>query len=655
MKRSNIKPKPTPLTPSSRPSSSKIKQEPSNKASISKSRGKTPSKQSIPSKTPKKLTYPQSPGKTGDKHVSARSTRKTPQPKIKLEDQGSSYQTRRKSPGLSTMKKNLSESKEVVPPIEKKILPSETKETNVRSVKKTPNKNSPKRQLRLERSRSKSNNKVNRSNRRNTTETKIKKEKTEPKEQQEATTTKDEKVSVKKEKKSVIITAKKIKEETDEQVDNDNNINESESENDDNINENTKTIKTASAATSGFKTKTPTHQFSYDVDTKAISQEIENILKKIEKKRQSRMSSQQPKLGVKVKRERVPKATKKTAKDYNYELQSNPNINTTHYVDFKALSSQPEISNSDLALSLIEIAVNAAYYVINFSTRSKMFWEDILEYKVLRHVFKDYKSETLRKYWRMICKYDASKIVDVITKHKEFFDSMPIKLRTIITAIAYLFEDKIDNIETYIKNIQIDIRKCEVFKQEYTDPQTGEVTSIKDVRTTIKKRNRYEPGYKRQFVGKNMTSETLEGLNEIYGESDKQTQYQNVIKQLIEEDSSKLKYLQQLNEDEKRKLMQINEDDKFLFKVIDNVIDELLKECGTQYTREYVFEMLCANSMNIGRTYLALTDKTDKEQLPFTTIDDNIIMNMKDSEQYQELLRSKGEALVKERQHYLNH
>ena len=648
MKRSNIKPKLNPLTPSSRPSSSKIKQEPSNKGSISKSRGKTPSKQSIPSKTPKKLTYPQSPGKTGDKHISSRSTRKTPQPKIKLEDQGSSYQTRRKSPGLSTMKKNLSESKEIVPPIEKKNLLSEAKEANVKSIKKTPNKNTPKRQLRLERSRSKSNGKVNKSNRRNT-ETKIKKEKTETKEQD--TNAKEEKVSVKKEKKSVIITAKKIKEETEEQVNN----NESESENDDNINENTKTIKTASAATSGFKTKTPTHQFSYDVDTKAISQEIENILKKIEKKRQSRISSQQPKLGVKVKRERVPKLTKKTAKDYNYELQSNPNINATHYVDFQTLLTQPEISNSDLALSLIEIAVNSAYYVINFSTRSKMFWEDILEYKVLRHVFKDYKSETLRKYWRMICKYDPNKIVDVITKHKEFFDSMPIKLRTIITAIAYLFEDKIDNIETYIKNIQIDIRKCEIFKQEYTDPQTGEVTTIKDVRTTIKKRNRYEPGYKRQFVGKNMSSESLEGLNEIYGESDKQTQYQNVIKQLIEEDSSKLKYLQQLNEDEKRKLMQINEDDKFLFKVIDNVIDELLKECGKQYTREYVFEMLCANSMNIGRTYLALTDKNDKEQLPFTTIDDNIIMNMKDSEQYQELMKSKGETLIKERQHYLNH
>ena len=648
MKRSNIKPKLNPLTPSSRPSSSKLKQEPSNKGSISKSRGKTPSKQSIPSKTPKKLTYPQSPGKTGDKHISSRSTRKTPQPKIKLEDQGSSYQTRRKSPGLSTMKKNLSESKEIVPPIEKKNLLSEAKEANVKSIKKTPNKNTPKRQLRLERSRSKSNGKVNKSNRRNT-ETKIKKEKTETKEQD--TNAKEEKVSVKKEKKSVIITAKKIKEETEEQVNN----NESESENDDNINENTKTIKTASAATSGFKTKTPTHQFSYDVDTKAISQEIENILKKIEKKRQSRISSQQPKLGVKVKRERVPKLTKKTAKDYNYELQSNPNINATHYVDFQTLLTQPEISNSDLALSLIEIAVNSAYYVINFSTRSKMFWEDILEYKVLRHVFKDYKSETLRKYWRMICKYDPNKIVDVITKHKEFFDSMPIKLRTIITAIAYLFEDKIDNIETYIKNIQIDIRKCEIFKQEYTDPQTGEVTTIKDVRTTIKKRNRYEPGYKRQFVGKNMSSESLEGLNEIYGESDKQTQYQNVIKQLIEEDSSKLKYLQQLNEDEKRKLMQINEDDKFLFKVIDNVIDELLKECGKQYTREYVFEMLCANSMNIGRTYLALTDKNDKEQLPFTTIDDNIIMNMKDSEQYQELMKSKGETLIKERQHYLNH
>ena len=567
MKRSNLKTKPKPLTPSSNLSSSKIQQEHSNKGTISKSRGKTPSKLSIPSKTPKKLTYSQTPGKTGDKHISSRSTRKTPQTKIKIEDQGSSYQTRKKSPGLSTMKKNLSESKEVVPPIETKILPSETKELNVKSITKTPNKNTPKRQLRLERSRSKSNGKVDKSNRK-TTETKIKKEKTNTKEQD--TNAKEEKVSVKKEKKSVIITAEKIKEETEEYVNN-NDI-RGESKHDDNINENNKNIKTASAATSGFKTKTPTHQFSYDVDTKAISQEIENILKKIEKKRQSRVSSQQPKLGVKVKREHVSKLTKRTAKDYNYELQSNPNINATHYVDFQTLSTQPEISNSDLALSLIEIAVNSAYYVINFSTHSKMFWEDILEYKVLRHIFKDYKSETLRKYWRMICKYDPNKIVDVITKYKEFIDSVPIKLRTLITAITYLFEDKIDNIETYIKNIQIDVRKCEIFKQEYTDPQTGEVTTIKDVRTTIKKRNRYEPGYKRQFVGNNMTSETIEGLNEIYGESDKQTQYQNVIKQLVEEDSSKLKYLQQLNEDEKRKLMQINEDDKFLFKVIDNVI-----------------------------------------------------------------------------------
>lgn len=86
-----------------------------------------------------------------------------------------------------------------------------------------------------------------------------------------------------------------------------------------------------------------------------------------------------------------------------------------------------------------------------------------------------------------------------------------------------------------------------------------------------------------------------------------------MIKQLSDEDISKFKYLHQFTEEEKKKLLSITEDDKFIFKVIDNVIDELTKEFK-HYSREYIFEVLSANSMNIGRAYQSLTNSTSKSK-----------------------------------------
>lgn len=612
MNKSNSKRKTS--TPASKRSVSKSHKDEIDEELPSRSTRKTPSKASLTNRSSSKREGSKTPSRTGEKKNLSSTVKKTPVSKVKKEETAKVHSSRRKSPRVSTSKKELSRSKKK----DKSVPPTEEKKKNKSGMKikikeEKSDSESPEK-VKRERSRSKSGSKVKETPRsKKKTPMKIKEEKKTPKKQ--------------------IISAQKIKEEPEE----------SSSE------EIAKTIKKASSqATSTMKKKDVSSQFSYGVNTQEITEEIEKIFKRIEDKKRAKGDFLKKK---REKRGKEEQKLKRTAKDYNFELQKNPNIKPTHFIDLSELAKHPVIYNTEVLLSIVEVAANSNYYLIDFSNRSKMFWEDILQYKSLAKIFDGYKAETLRKYWRLLSKFDAEKISDLVKLNKKFLESMPIKLGTIVTSIAQFFEGKIDNLEEYIKNIQVDVRKQEIFQHEYNDPDTGMVTMVKDVRTTIKKRKKYEPGYKRQFIGKNTDNAALE---EIYGENEKTTQYQNVMKALSEEDSSKFKLLHQFTEEERKKLMQINEDDKFVFKVIDNVLDELCKEF-TQFTRDYIFDILVANSMNIGRTYLSLTDQREKDKLTFTSLDDNIILTMKGGEQYNALVKSKGKELVDEREEFLKH
>ena len=435
-------------------------------------------------------------------------------------------------------------------------------------------------------------------------------------------------IKIKEEPKTQIISAQKIKEEPD---------NEDSSEE----------IPIKKTTPQGaFRKKDVSSVFSYGVNTQEITEEIERIFKRIEDKKKVKGE-----LLHKKRERKEDQKLKRTAKDYQFTLQTNPNIKSQHFANLSEIAEHPIVSNTELLLSLIEIASNSTYYLLDYSNRSKMFWEDILQYKTPSKIFNGYKSETLRKYWRILSKYDAEKISDLLKLHRKFLESRPIKLGTIVTSIAQFFEGNIDNIEEYIKSIQVDVRKQEIFEHEYKDPSTGMVTKVKDVLTTIKKRKKYEPGYKRQFIPQN---KDLSLLEEIYGKNENKTDYQNVMQSLAREDSSKIILLHQYREEERRRLMQINEEDKFVFKVIDKVLTELCSEFP-QFTRDYIFDLLVSNSMNIGRTYLSLTDHNEKNKLCFTSLDDNVILTMKGSAQYIALIESKGKDLVEEREDFLKH
>ena len=558
--------------------------------------------------------------KEGEKRISSRLKNKTPQKIIKKSIEKIKNLPIRKSPKKVTIKKEktnikpideISEKNKKKPKKELKNKSKKDKEKVIKtektsSIKRIKEEKQSKREKKLERSRSKS----------------LKKEK----EIKLETTPKKIRTTSKKGKDTpkVIISAKKIKEEPEE-------IEESSS----NENENKE-------ITQPLIKKKVQGRFTYEQNSN-IKEEIEKILKKIETNK-----SKEKKL-LNKKKLRKETQIKNTAESYDFKLQKNPNINVTHAIDLEKLSKEPEIHSSDVFLALIEVGGNANYYNFGFSNRSKMFWEDILQYKTLAKIFDGYKSETLRKYWRNLSKCNIEKAKNVVLQNKNYLDNIPIKLRTIASAAEQYANGTIDNFEEYIKNILIDIRKKETYEQEFHNPITGEITKIKNVRTTTIKRKRYEPGMKKNFIGKNTDNI---GLEEIYNETKKQTNYQNVINKLANEDTSKFKYLQQFTEDEKRKLLTINEDDKFIFKSIDNVLDGLCKEFPN-LTREYVLDILVANSMNIARTYLSLSNPENKKIYSFTQSDDNIILKMKDSEQYQNLIKEKGKELVDEREEFL--
>ena len=432
--------------------------------------------------------------------------------------------------------------------------------------------------------------------------------------------------------KQVIITAKRIKEEV---QDSEESASESE--------------KKPEKPKVTLQKKKYHNQFSYHADSEKIKEEIEQVIKKIEDKKKSKASM------LSAKRERPESIkggpTKMTAQNYNYILQFNNNFKPSLiFVDLNELSKKIPINNSEILLALIEIAKNSSYYCINYSNKSKLFWEDIIQYKALSTIFEGYKSETLRRYWGMLSKFDGQKLYDTIIENKEFLDSIQIKLRTVVNSIAQFLEGRISNIEDYIKSIQFDTKKQEIFEEEYHDPETGEVTKIKDVRTTIRTRKKYEPGIVKQFTEKNYENPNLD---EIFEEpKEEETGYIKTMRQLSEEDKNKFEYLSKFTEEEKKKLLTINEDDKFVFKVIDSVLDELCKEFN-QYKREYVFEMLVANSMNIGRTFLCLEDTHEKDKLAFTPNDDRIILELKDKKEYFDLVDKKGREIVEEREEFL--
>ena len=415
-----------------------------------------------------------------------------------------------------------------------------------------------------------------------------------------------------------------------------------------NVKESSSNIESSSSIDLSAEQKKRQSEYNFGPDSQRISQEVEEVIKRIEDKKRLKKS---PKL-LDKKRNREDKLTSQnhTSKDFDYILQKNPNSKKKPYINLEELSNHPLITYSDILLALLEVGKNSNSYLFAYSSKSRCFWSDILQYTVLKKIFADFKAETLRKYWSELSKYDTEDATDLIKKNKSYLDQLPLKLGTIVSSISKLLSGKIKDLKEYIDNIQIDIRKREIFEHEFQNPVTGELTKVKEVRTTYNTRKRYEPGKTKDLNGSTVN---IVSLKEVYHQNSNLNDFQKVIKNMKKEDTVKFNYLNEKTEEEKRKLNTINEDDKFVFKAIDNVLDALSLEFK-HYTSEFILETLQQNSMDISKTYSCLKEPLKNKNVGFTPLDDKVLLR-KQGEEYKILVKEKGKEAIQDREEFLNH
>jgi len=412
-----------------------------------------------------------------------------------------------------------------------------------------------------------------------------------------------------------------------------------------NVKESSSNIESSSSIDLSAEQKKRVSELNYGPDSQRISQEVEEVIKRIENKKR-----QKPKL-LEKKRNRddaLTSSANHTSKDFDYILQKNPNSKKKPYINLEDLSKHPIITYSDILLALLEVGKNSNSYLFAYSSKSKCFWTDILEYTILKKIFSDFKAETLRKYWSELSKYDTEDTTDLIKKNKSYLDKLPLKLGTIVSSISKMLSGKIKDLKEYIDNIQMDIRKREIFEHEFKNPETGEVTKVKEVRTTYRKR--YEPGSSKDFNGSQVN---IVSLKEVYHQNSNLNDFQKVMKNIKKEDSIKNSYLNEKVEEEKRKMNTINEEDKFIFKAIDNVMDILTSEFKN-YSFDFILETMKQNSMDIFKTYNCLKEPMKNRNVGFTALDDKVLLR-KTGEEYKILLKEKGKEAVQEREEFLNH
>ena len=379
-----------------------------------------------------------------------------------------------------------------------------------------------------------------------------------------------------------------------------------------------------------------------------IHNEVVEVIKKLEDKKKTRKDA--GKLLDKKRKRDSTALVGHTAKDFDYILQKNPNAKSKPFINLEDLSKHHLINYSDILLALLEVGQNAESYLFPYSSKSKCFWVDILEYKTLKKIFVDFKAETLRKYWHELSKYDSEETSDLIKKNKNYLDNVPLKLGTIVSSITKLLNGDIKDLKEYIEAIRLDIRKKEIYEREEINPKTGEKTRKKEIKITYQPRKRYEPGNVKDFKG---TVVNIVTLKEIYHQNPNQSEFQKVMKDLKEEDSVKFTYFNEKVEEEKRKINTINEEDKFIFKAIDNVVEALHSEFKA-FSPEFILETLRQNSMDIAKTYTCLKDPMKSRVICFTPLDD-MVLKKKTGEEYKILLKEKGKDAIQEREEFLNH
>ena len=168
-------------------------------------------------------------------------------------------------------------------------------------------------------------------------------------------------------------------------------------------------------------------------------------------------------------------------------------------IDLNELSNCDKINNSDIILAILEICTYNKRYNYECSNNTKSFWDRVVKEEVLKKIFKNFKPETLRKYWKIIREAgDSNKYIEIVKNSTKVINSPKLKLLQIINCISSFIKSGEDDFFKYLKNfdpkqkidtknysdtsniIDQDTRTDEVF-HKISDEQENNVKSLEDI------------------------------------------------------------------------------------------------------------------------------------------------------------------------------
>lgn len=149
------------------------------------------------------------------------------------------------------------------------------------------------------------------------------------------------------------------------------------------------------------------------------------------------------------------------------KIPSNPpkesNVNTVgtkaagapKIIDLEKLSNNEKpLENSEVLLAIYEITGNSEHYDISKSNKSRAFWDSLVNVKSFEKILTAFKSETLRKYWRLLSEINnQKKVLETIQKNAPLINATSLKLLTIITVLKEYISGKIPNLDKALSEL----------------------------------------------------------------------------------------------------------------------------------------------------------------------------------------------------------
>jgi len=287
-------------------------------------------------------------------------------------------------------------------------------------------------------------------------------------------------------------------------------------------------------------------------------------------------------------------------------------------IDLPKLSTQSEIRNSDIILAILEICTFNKKYNYDCSNNTKAFWDRVVEEGILKKIFKNFKSETLRKYWKIIRNAgNTEKFVEAVRKNEKFINNPVFKLLPLINALAYY--------------IQTDEKDFEEFFGVFN----------------AKNKKNFSPKVEKEENNEKKLDNNLLGNKRAEPDNDKN--YEIIVhkeEQNGENKKSKIELKQPIlarNDDEQ-------ENDKRMLD-FDDIVNRMMKI--SKLSREEVLVALYGTSYNIKNAFLYLKDNEKYDKYFFQATDDLVIEKMMDKKYFKDLVDDKGMELIEERKKFL--